>query len=172
MLGVYYNPNNVAVMKLCYMDHVNSQEYNKTSEVIIKEYKVELLARDFLLILYREKDSFDYKPLLKLKFTDNNVKEYFFFSLKKDTIHLKNYRSPKKVFDTFLKDLYIRFNESKDIKGNVATMKNIITTLKSNFTENLTDLNAEILKLEEEIDDIIGNLYKLSSSEIDTLKLA
>lgn len=44
--------------------------------------------------------------------------------------------------------------------------------LKSKFDENLTDLNAEILKLEEEIDDIISNLYKLSSSEIDTLKLA
>ncbi len=170
--GMYYNPKNVAVMKLCCMDHVNSQEFNKTSEVIIKEYKVELLDRDFLLIFYREKDSFDFKPLLKLKFTDNNVKEYFFFSLKKDTINLKNYRSPKKVFDTFLKDLNIRFNESKDIKGNVATMKNIITTLKSKFAVNLTHLNAEILKLEEEIDEIINTLYKLSSSEIDTLKLA
>lgn len=164
------NIYNKSALNLYKIDITNSEEFNTDKECVIKEYQVNLLTNDYILILYRDKDSISFKPLLKLKFLDPLIKEYFFFSLNKDTLKKKTYRSQKNAFNTVQNDLFLRVDKKKNEIVNVKQMNDIITDLRSQYKVNLTDLNAEIKKLEISLNNAIFNLYKLTPSEIKTIR--
>ncbi len=165
-----YLPQNQALLNIYTIVSANSRILNVNDQGIMKEYKVDLYQTQYLNILYRIQDDTDFKPAYRIEFTDNLIKEYFFFSLRKDTIRQKNYRSEKPVHDLLTVDLCLRTDLNKQEQENVITMRNIMTQMNTQFNQSLTNLNNEIDALKIQIDEDVFKLYKLTPNEITEIK--
>jgi len=151
------------------IDYNNSETFNEDLSDFIKEYQVNLIQDDFLLLLCRSEISTEYKPIIKIKFLDSFIKEFFFYSINIDTQKKKTYRSTKNVMETLKRDLGVRLNRKISIDENVKIMKTIISDLKAQFKTNLTDLNNNLSELEKHLNSAIFELYKLTDAEINIL---
>ncbi len=151
------------------IDYNNSETFNEDLSDFIKEYQVNLIQDDFLLLLCRSENSTEYKPFKKIKFLDSFIKEFFFYSINIDTQKKKTYRSPKNVMETLKRDLGVKLNRKISIDENVKIMKTIISDLRTQFKTNLTDLNNNLSEIERNLNSAIFKLYKLTDGEINIL---
>ncbi|TXT56407.1 MAG: hypothetical protein BAJALOKI1v1_1890001 [Promethearchaeota archaeon] len=153
------------MVKLYTLQKDPTKRIDLSTKEYIKEYKIELYEENKILILYRVKSALEFKAVLELEFKNTLLKEYFFFSMRKDTEEKKQYRSKKSVEETLKKDLFLRINSEKSNRKNLKLIEEIMNNMKSQFKVNFSNLNKKVISLEQEINKMIFELYRLDEDE-------
>ncbi len=182
-LSYFYDPRDKSKLEKIGIDVTETTKIDVEETGVINEYKVDL-KDESVLISVRFKDESDYQKVLDLHFNNDTLKEFFFLALKRNEGD-KNYRSEKPVFETTMEDLTVpKSTKTNLIDEVVKDFETLMDVLNDNFEDkvseewgdspvtklSLTRIEDAIQKADEEINEIVYDLYGLTEEEVETIE--
>ena len=149
---------------------------------IIERFYVKLYGDD-VVISVDTKEQEETLEIIKLKFDDSVVRDYFFMILR-DYARAKTYKTPRSLYETTIAEMHVpRYAKSNLIEDNYKAIKETMDTLQKEFekikhefsgspvtTADLPEIEQKIAEADADIDEKIFQMYGLSQDELAFIK--